>query len=90
MILKPLHSNACSSILCNFESDSNVTIVSDLQLEKQLIIDTESDYDIHARWAAPGRKSSWRKISITPLHTDILRENAVRTLIVLFSEAHWC
>jgi hypothetical protein len=49
MVLKSLSRNADSSIRCNFEFDSNVTDVSDLQLEKQLIVDTETDDDIHAR-----------------------------------------
>jgi hypothetical protein len=35
MIFKPLCSNADSSIRCNFEIDSNVTDIRDMQLEKQ-------------------------------------------------------
>jgi hypothetical protein len=32
IVIKTLHSNADSSIRCNFEFDSNVTDVSDVQL----------------------------------------------------------
>jgi hypothetical protein len=35
MVFKPLSSNADSSIRCNFELDSNVTDVSELQQQKQ-------------------------------------------------------
>jgi hypothetical protein len=48
MIIKPLSFNARSSIRCNFEFDSNVTDVSDVQLEKQFSVNTEIDDDIYA------------------------------------------
>jgi hypothetical protein len=35
IVVKPLRANADSSIRCNFEFDSNVTDVSDLQEAKQ-------------------------------------------------------
>jgi hypothetical protein len=41
--VKPLFGNADSSIRCNFESDSNATDVSDLQLEKHCLQSTSTD-----------------------------------------------
>jgi hypothetical protein len=46
VLLKPLPRNADSSIRCNFEFDSNVTDVSDLQLEKQDLHKTSTDVEI--------------------------------------------
>jgi hypothetical protein len=43
IVLKPLCANAYSSIRCNFEFDSNVTDVSDSQLEKQDLPSTSTD-----------------------------------------------
>jgi hypothetical protein len=46
MVIKSLHTNADSSIRCNFELDSNVTDVSDVQLEKQDLHTTSTDAGI--------------------------------------------
>jgi hypothetical protein len=43
MVLKPLFSNADASIRCNFEFDSNVTHVSDVELEKHDLHSTSTD-----------------------------------------------
>jgi hypothetical protein len=43
IVFKPLLVNADSSIRCNFEFDSNVTDVSDRQLEKQDLHTTSTD-----------------------------------------------
>jgi hypothetical protein len=42
-VFKPLSANAYSSIRCNFEFDSNVTEVSDVQLAKQYLHTTSTD-----------------------------------------------
>jgi hypothetical protein len=46
MVFKPLPRNADSSIRRNFEFDSNVTVVSDLHLEKQELHTTSTDAGI--------------------------------------------
>jgi hypothetical protein len=46
MLFKPLHSNADSSIRCNFEFDSIVTDLSDVHLEKQYLHTTSTDAGI--------------------------------------------
>jgi hypothetical protein len=46
MVSKPLSSNADSAIRCNFEFDSNVTNVSDLQQKKQDLHKTSTDAGI--------------------------------------------
>jgi hypothetical protein len=46
MLLKPLSRNPDSSIRCNFEFDSNVPDVSDVQLEKQDLHKTSTDAGI--------------------------------------------
>jgi hypothetical protein len=46
MVFKPLHANAYSSIRCNFEFDSNVTDVSDVQLQKQDLHKTSTEAGI--------------------------------------------
>jgi hypothetical protein len=46
MVFKSLPRNADSSIRCNFEFDSNVTNVSDLQLEKQDLHTASTDAGI--------------------------------------------
>jgi hypothetical protein len=46
MVVKPLPANADSSIRCNFEFDSNVTDVSDWQVEKQDLHSISTDAGI--------------------------------------------
>jgi hypothetical protein len=43
IVVKPLPTNADSSIFCNFEWDSNVTDVSNVQLNKQVLHNTSTD-----------------------------------------------
>jgi hypothetical protein len=45
---KPLHANADASIRCKVEFDSNVTDVSDTQLEKESLVIREIDDEIQA------------------------------------------
>jgi hypothetical protein len=83
-ILKPLSANADSSIRCNFEFDSNVTDVSDVQVEKQSLVNREIDDEIQALSDAARQNQLTEKVSITPSRTVILRENAV----VIFAVPH--
>jgi hypothetical protein len=46
ILIKKLPVNAHFSIRCNFEFDSNVTVVSDVQLAKQDLHNTSTDAGI--------------------------------------------
>jgi hypothetical protein len=87
MVLKLLHVNADSSIRCNFEFDSNVTDVSDVQWEKQFLVNREIDDEIHTRAANGGQRKSSVKVSRAPSRTIILQENVVTIFGVPHCEA---
>jgi hypothetical protein len=86
--VKLLPENAYSSIRCNFEFISNVTDVSDLELEKLILLKTETDEESHTLQAHCEQRKSRANRSITPSSTTILRENVVTIVIAPLCEAH--
>jgi hypothetical protein len=81
IIIRKKHSaNVDSSIRSNFESDSNVIDTSDLQLEKQDLLNPEIDDEIHARREDGEQWKSRVKLTIMPSRTIILRQNVVLPL----------